>query len=432
MSSEEVVSGQWSVVGERTEQVPTDHRPPTTDHRTIVLGVSGSIAVYKAADLCSKLVQTGATVLPILTRGALKFVSPATFQGLAGQAVTTDTFEEPFGADVIAHLHYAERADLFVVAPASANFLARLAAGLSDDMLTAALLANPDKPVLLAPAMNTDMWRNPATQANRQTLEARGYQFIEPGVGRLAEGIIGAGRLAEPLEIIEAIRATLTRRSGLTGKRILITAGPTREPLDPVRYITNRSSGKMGYALAEAAAARGATVILVSGPTNLPMPRGVEEVLRVTTAAEMAEACFARSPEADIIIAAAAVADYTPAEVAAQKIKKSGDGTLTITLRPTTDILKELGKRKREGQILVGFAAETEKVEDHARGKLAAKNLDLIVANDITRPGAGFDTDTNIVTLIPRDGELVSLPQMQKTSVADAILDRIAAMMKQP
>lgn len=392
--------------------------------KTIVLGVSASIAAYKAADLCSKLVQEGATVLPILTRATLKFVAPATFEGLTGQKVATDVFEEPFGPQKIAHLEYAERGDLFIIAPASADLLARLAVGLCDDMLTAALIANARKPVLIAPAMNTDMWRNPVTQANRATLESRGYRFIEPGVGRLAEGIVGAGRLAEPVDIVNVIGETLLPRRDLAGKRILITAGPTREPLDPVRFISNRSSGKMGYALAEAAAARGASVIIVSGPTSLPSPAGVQRI-SVTTAAEMANACHAEALQADIIIAAAAVADYTPATVAEQKIKKSGDGTLTITLRPTEDILKTLGQQKRPGQILIGFAAETEKVTEHAEGKLASKNLDLIVANDVTQPGAGFDTDTNIVTLIPRTGSPISLPQLSKRAVADAILDVI-------
>jgi phosphopantothenoylcysteine decarboxylase / phosphopantothenate---cysteine ligase len=394
---------------------------------TITLGVSGSIAAYKAADLCSKLVQAGYTVLPILTRGALKFVAPATFQGLSGQPVATDTFDEVFEPQKIAHLHYAERSDLFVVAPASADLLARLAAGFCDDMLTAALLANRDKPALLAPAMNTDMWHNPATETNRRTLEARGYTFIEPGIGRLAEGIVGAGRLAEPSEILAAVQERLARRSDLAGKRVLITAGPTREPIDPVRYISNRSSGKMGYALAEAAASRGANVLLVSGPTALPNPSGAVETIRVTTAAEMAAVCLSEATTADIVIAAAAVADYTPATIASQKIKKgsSTDGSLTLTLRPTTDILRTLGQWKQPGQILVGFAAETEQLEIHARGKLAAKNLDWIVANDVTQSGAGFDTETNIVTLIPREGAIIALPQMSKRAVADAILDRL-------
>ncbi|GAB4458175.1 MAG: bifunctional phosphopantothenoylcysteine decarboxylase/phosphopantothenate--cysteine ligase CoaBC [Armatimonadaceae bacterium] len=392
--------------------------------KTVVLGVAGSISAYKAADLCSKLVQEGTTVLPILTRAALRFVGAPTFWGLAGQPVATDVFDEPFGPQEIAHLVYPERADLFVVAPASADVLARLAAGMCDDMLAAALIANPGKPVLIAPAMNTDMWKNPAVQANRRTLESRGYQFVEPGVGRLAEGLVGAGRLAEPPEIVAIIKETLARQQDFQGVSFLITAGPTREPLDPVRYLTNRSSGKMGYALAEAAATRGAKVTLVSGPVHLSALPGVETI-RVTTASEMAEACFEQATTANVIIAAAAVADYTPATVAPQKIKKSGGDTLTITLRPTEDILKTLGQRKTAGQVLVGFAAETEHVTENAHAKLAAKNLDLIVANDVTQPSAGFDTDTNIVTLIGHGNSAETLPQMPKRAVADAILDRV-------
>jgi phosphopantothenoylcysteine decarboxylase/phosphopantothenate--cysteine ligase len=394
--------------------------------KTVVLGVAGSISAYKAADLCSKLVQEGATVYPILTRAALKFVGAPTFWGLAGQPVATDVFDEPFGPQEIAHLVYAERADLFVVAPASADILARLATGMCDDMLTAALVANPGKPVLVAPAMNTDMWKNPAVQANRRTLESRGFTFIEPGVGRLAEGVVGAGRLAEPPEILAFIKETLAQQTDLTGLRVLITAGPTREPLDPVRYLTNRSSGKMGYALAEAAIARGAEVVLVSGPVSLSAPVGAQ-VVRVTTASEMAEACRVYAEHADVIIASAAVADYTPATVAEQKIKKSGDGSFTLTLTPTEDILKGLGQRKRPGQILVGFAAETENVLAHAKAKLETKNLDMIVANDVTQPGAGFDTDTNIVTLVPRHSDPIALPQLSKRAVADTIWNTIRA-----
>jgi len=396
--------------------------------RTVVLGVGGSIAAYKAADLCSKLVQEGATVYPILTRGALKFVAPATFWGLAGQPVATDAFDEPFGPQEIAHLKYGEMADLFVIAPASANLLARLAAGLCDDMLTSALVANPSKPVLIAPAMNTHMWQNPATQANRRTLEARGYAFIEPGIGRLAEGIVGAGRLAEPPEIIEMIRETLGRRQDLedlVGLRVLVTAGPTREPIDPVRFLSNRSSGKMGYAIAEAAAARCANVTLVTGPTKLLVPVGVAETIPVETAAQMEAAVLPRAGSKDVIVQSAAIADFRPVQIAKQKIKKS-DSVAPIELAPTNDFSVTLGERKRPGQMLIGFAAETEKLEENARAKNSSKNLDLIVANDVTQEGAGFDADTNIVTLIPRGGEPVSLPQMSKRAVADALWDWVA------
>ncbi len=395
--------------------------------RVVVLGVSGSISAYKAADLCSKLVQAGATVYPVLTEGARRFVAPATFWGLAGKPVATGAFDEPFGASEIAHLRYAEIADIFVVAPASADFLARLAAGLCDDMLTSALVSNVRKPVLLAPAMNTDMWANPATEANRLTLEARGYRFIEPGVGRLAEGVVGAGRLAEPAVILEAVRGVLEQTRDLAGVRVLITAGPTREALDPVRFLSNRSSGKMGYALAQAAAERGAHVTLVSGPVALAPPLGVE-VARVTSAREMLQACEAAAPVSDVVVAAAAVADYAPAEIATQKMKKTGDVPfLTLTLVPTPDILRRLGDTKRAGQLLIGFAAETENLIENAQGKLAAKNLDLVVANDVTQAGAGFDGDTNIVTLLSRNAAPITLPQLSKRAVADTIWDWVKA-----
>lgn len=400
---------------------------PRLTGRTIVLGVGGSISAYKAADLCSKLVQEGADVLPILTRGALRFVQPPTFKGLAGQPVSSDTFDEPFGPQEIAHLRYAEVADLFVVAPASADLLARLAAGLCDDMLTSALLANLHKPALLAPAMNTDMWTNAATQANRRTLETRGYIFLEPGVGRLAEGIIGAGRLAEPADILENIVQTLSRSGDLAGLSVLVTAGPTREAIDPVRFISNRSSGKMGYAIAEAAVQRGAQVTLVSGPVALPAPAGIREVVRAEAAAEMEEAVLARAEQMDVIIQSAAIADFRPAQVALQKLKK-GDGVDVIALKPTNDFSIILGKRKRPDQILVGFAAETQNLVAHAQQKLASKNLDLIVANDVTREGAGFDVDTNIVTLLSPDGTATPLPKMSKRAVAEAILDRVITL----
>jgi len=395
--------------------------------KTVVLGVGGSIAAYKAADLCSKLVQAGARVLPVLTAGARRFVTPATFGALAAQPVSTDTFEEPFGPEVIAHLHYAEVADLILVAPASADLMARLAAGGADDMLTSLLLARADTPVLIAPAMNTHMWAHPATRRNRATLEGFGYGFLEPGVGRLAEGIVGAGRMAEPAEILEAVTRLLSRAGDLAGLRVLVTAGPTREPVDPVRYLTNRSSGKMGYAVAEAAAARGAAVTLVTGPTALPIPAGVEAV-RVETAAQMAEAGLQRAEDCDVVVQAAAVADFRPANPADRKIKK-GAGFDAIALEPTQDIAAALGARKRPGQTLVGFAAETDAVEANARKKIANKNLDLIVANDVTAPGAGFEVETNVVTFLTPDGVPPEpLPQMPKRAVADALWDRVLGL----
>jgi phosphopantothenoylcysteine decarboxylase/phosphopantothenate--cysteine ligase len=395
--------------------------------RTVVLGVGGSISAYKAADLCSKLVQAGATVLPILTRGALKFVGADTFWGLAAQPVATDAFDAPFGPEKIAHLEYAERADLFVVAPASADLLARLASGVCDDMLTSALISNVRKPVLIAPAMNTDMWAHPATRRSRQILEGYGYRFIEPGVGRLAEGVVGAGRLAEPAQMLEEVTRTLAQTRDLAGLRVLVTAGPTREPIDPVRFISNRSSGKMGYALAEAAAARGAVVTLVTGPVSLPVPSGVAETVRVETAAQMEEAVLSRADAQDVIVQSAAVADFRPAAVAPQKLKKA-EGVTSLALAATNDFSVTLGQRKRPGQTLVGFAAETENLADNARAKLSSKNLDLIVANDVTAPGAGFEVDTNVVTLLTPDGGATPLPQLPKRAVADAIWDRVAAL----
>ena len=399
--------------------------------RTVVLGVGGSIAAYKAADLCSRLVQAGATVYPVLTRGALRFVAAPTFWGLAAQPVSTDAFDEPFGSEVIAHLKYAEDADLILVAPASADLMARLAAGVADDMLTSVLLARADTPVLIAPAMNTDMWAHPATRRNREMLEGYGYGFIEPGVGRLAEGIVGAGRMAEPADIVRTVTELLARGRDLAGLRVLVTAGPTREPVDPVRYLTNRSSGKMGYAIAESAAARGARVVLVTGPTALPVPPGVEAV-RVETAAQMADAVLGRGVECDVVVQAAAVADYRPARPADRKIKKGAEGFDAIPLEPTQDIAAALGQRKRAGQTLVGFAAETDRVDENARKKIVAKNLDLIVANDVTAPGAGFEVDTNVVTFHTPDGPPESLPQMSKRAVADALWTRVLALRSAP
>jgi phosphopantothenoylcysteine decarboxylase/phosphopantothenate--cysteine ligase len=394
--------------------------------RTIVLGVGGSIAAYKAADLCSKLVQAGATVFPILTHGAREFILPAVFTGLSGNPTATDTFEEPFGPSEIAHLRYAALADLFLIAPASANLIARIAAGLCDDMLTSALVSNAEKPVLIAPAMNPDMWRNPATVENCRTLKRRGFAFVEPPAGRLAEGVYGPGRLAEPVDIVRVVELALARKGDLAGRRILVTAGPTREPIDPVRFLSNRSSGKMGYAIAAAAAARGANVTLVTGPTKLPAPPGIHRTIDTETAADMQSAVLPLAAEQDVIVQAAAIADFRPARRADQKIKKSA--TLTsLTIEPTIDFSLTLGKGKRPGQVLIGFAAETENVEAHAREKLERKNLDLIVLNDVTRPGAGFDVDTNIVTLIPREGAMAALPLMTKTEVAGAIMDWVVA-----
>ncbi len=387
--------------------------------KRVVLGVSGSIAAYKAADLASQLVKSGIEVFPVMTAGAARFVQPATFRALTHHPCPVDLFEEPFPGE-IAHIWLARHCDLFVIVPASMNVIARLANGLAEDMLSAAALACT-APILLAPGMNTGMWNNPATQSNLAKLRDYGYYFIEPTTGRLACRTEGVGRMADVPTIFAAIQEMLQRNISLTGKRVLVTAGPTREPLDPVRFLSNRSSGKMGYALAEAARLRGADVTLVSGPTALPAPGGIEMV-RIQTASEMADAVLSRSLAADIVFAAAAVSDYRPAEIAEQKLKKTG-GEAMLTLTRTTDILAELGRRKPSGQTLVGFAAETEHLRDHAKRKLASKYLDWIVANDVTQAGAGFDGDTNIVTLFGADGQEIALPLMTKREVAERVLD---------
>ena len=390
--------------------------------KRVVLGVSGSIAAYKAADLASQLVKSGVEVFPILTRGAAQFVQPATFRALTHHPCPIDLFEEPFPGE-IAHIWLARHCDLFAIVPASMNVIARLANGLAEDMLSAAALACP-APVLLAPGMNTGMWNHPATQNNLSKLRDYGYYFIEPTSGRLACRTEGVGRMADVPTIYAAIQELLHRNASLSGKRVLVTAGPTREPIDPVRYLSNRSSGKMGYALAEAARRRGAEVVLVTGPATLPPPGGME-VVRVETAAQMADAVLPRSASADYIFAAAAVSDYRPAEAATQKIKKTnGSGAESLTLMQTPDILAEMGRRKPAGQVLVGFAAETEHLLEHARRKLE-KNLDWIVANDVTQEGAGFDGDTNIVTLLGAGGEEIALPLLTKREVAERILDAV-------
>ena len=393
----------------------------STAPKRVVLGVSASIAAYKAADLASRLVKSGVEVFPVMTADAARFVQPATFRALTHHPCPIDTFEEPFPGE-IAHIWLARNCDLFVIVPASMNVIARLANGLAEDMLTASAMACT-APILLAPGMNTGMWNNPATQANLAKLRDYGYYFIEPTTGRLACRTEGVGRMADVETIFNAIHEMLARSGSWAGKRVLVTAGPTREPLDPVRFLSNRSSGKMGYALAEAARLRGATVTLVSGPTALAAPGGVEFV-RVETAAQMQDAVVARAAGADLILAAAAVADHRPAEFAAQKVKKDA-GTYTLPLAANDDILAGLGREKHAGQTLVGFAAETENLLDHARGKLTAKNLDWIVANDVTAEGAGFDGDTNTVTLLGRDGSETALPLLTKREVAERILDTV-------
>ena len=390
--------------------------------KRIVLGVSGGIAAYKACDLTSRLRKRGAQVRVVLTKHACEFVPPLTFETLSGNPAYTDAFDRKFE---IEHVALAKWADAVVIAPATANILAKMAAGIADELLSTTLLA-ATAPVLVAPAMNTAMWKNPATQANVKALAARGIRFVGPESGALACGDADVGRMSEPEQIVQALEAMLNPRRDLEGRTVLVTAGPTVERIDPVRYITNRSTGKMGYAIAEAAAARGARVILASGPVSLDAPKGVE-LVRVESSAQLCEAVLHHAQQADAVIQAAAPADFTPETVADRKIKKTG-GEMTLRLKPTTDIAAALGERKRPGQVLVAFAAETNDVEDNARGKLVRKNADLVVANDVTRPGAGFGTDTNIVTLVTKD-DLQPLPKLSKREVADAILDRVRALL---
>ena len=389
----------------------------------IVLGVTGGIAAYKACDLASRLGKQGAQVRVVLTAHACHFVPPLTFETLTGHPAYSDTFAPRAEME---HIALAKWADALVIAPATANIMAKLACGIADDLLSTTALAMP-APLLLAPAMNANMWRHPATQANLRTLMDRGVRMVGPGTGHLACGDDDVGRMAEPAEIVEALVALLHAKQDFRGRRVLVTAGPTIERIDPVRYITNRSTGKMGYAIAEAARDRGAEVTLVSGPVNLPAPSGID-LVRVESSAQLCEAVLSRGPWADVVIQAAAPADFRPATVAEQKIKKTGQG-MSLALENTTDIAAELGRNKREGQILVAFAAETDHILENAEGKLTRKNADLIVANDVSRKDAGFGVDTNAVTLITRE-DVRTLPLMTKREVADGILDRVAALME--
>ena len=409
------------------------HSLDSLEGKRIVLGVSGGIAAYKAAALTSKLTQAGATVHVIMTKHAVEFVQPLTFQALSHQPVHTDVFAEP-DPHVISHIELADRADLILVAPATANVIAKMAHGLADDMLTTTVLATK-APVLVAPAMNVNMYDHPATQANMRQLAEYGYRFIEPGEGLLACGWVGKGRLAEPEEIVAAVAAFFAEQKqtdctakDLSGKTVLVTAGPTREKIDPVRYITNHASGKMGYAIAEAARDRGAQVILVSGPTSLPQPAGVR-VVPVESVQEMFDAVMRDLPESDIVIKSAAVSDYRPKTVHQHKMKK-GDGPLVLELDKAPDILKTIGERKTK-QFVVGFAAETQDLTENAKSKLERKNLDMIVANNVLTEGAGMGSDTNIVTLMARSGEQVELSKMSKRAVADKLLDAILLLSEQ-
>ncbi|MED3914149.1 bifunctional phosphopantothenoylcysteine decarboxylase/phosphopantothenate--cysteine ligase CoaBC [Priestia megaterium] len=397
--------------------------------KRILLCVSGGIAVYKAAALTSKLVQAGAEVKVMMTASACEFVTPLTFQALSRNPVYTDTFDEK-DPSVIAHIDLADWPDLILVAPATANMIGKIANGLADDMISTTLLA-ATAPVWIAPAMNVHMYDHPAVKKNMSTLSSFGYSFVEPGEGYLACGYVGKGRLEEPETIVSLIGSYFSQASHtqkiLEGVNVLVTAGPTVERIDPVRFFTNRSTGKMGYALAEQAAKLGASVTLVTGPTNLEYPKGVQ-VVQIESAQQMLEAVMQRYHEADVVIKSAAVADYRPKHVFDQKMKKQ-PGEAVLELERTTDILRTLGERK-EHQLLVGFAAETEQVDEYAQKKLSSKNLDMIVANNVTTEGAGFGTDTNIVTLYKRSGESRKLPILSKHDVATEVLKEVKEMLE--
>ena len=388
--------------------------------KKIVLGVTGGIAVYKAVDLVSRLRKQGCEVRVVMTEHAQQFVTPLTFKEISGNQVAVSMWSsnQEFNVE---HIALANWADAFVVAPATANIIAKMAYGLADDLLSTTLLA-AQAPIVVCPAMNTGMYENVATQENIAKLQGRGITVMPPAVGKLACGTSGAGRLPEPQEIVEFLNAFFAKREGdLRGLKVLVTAAGTREPIDPVRFVGNRSSGKMGYAVAQMAAERGAEVLLISGPSALSIPANVKAI-KVETTNEMLEACLESYDKVDIVIKAAAVADYRPRDVAEQKIKKKTDDALTVVMDKNPDILKTLGAKKTH-QVLVGFAAETQNLLENARDKVVKKNLDMIVANDVTAAGAGFNADTNIVKFLFANGVVRSLEQMPKVDVANCILD---------
>lgn len=393
--------------------------------KNVILGVTGGIAAYKAVELLRLLVKGGAKVHVIMTMAATEFVTPLTFQTLSGNPVHTGLFNLSSEQE-IDHISLADRADLFIIAPATANFIGKLANGIADDLLTTTVMATK-APVLIAPAMNVNMFENPIYQENEAKLKRHGYLFAEPATGWLACGWEGKGKMQEPAFIIEEALNAVTEKD-MAGMKVLVTAGPTREEIDPVRYISNHSSGRMGFAIARAARLRGAAVTLVCGPVSIEPPCGVE-LVNIESAAEMHRAVTAYAPAADLIIKAAAVADYSPLQRSEQKIKKKTAET-SISLIKTRDILADLGKMKSNRQILVGFAAETENLKENAAAKLQAKNLDMIVANDVSAAGAGFNVNTNIVRLIWRDGRSEELPLMTKEKVAGEILDRVMILRK--
>jgi phosphopantothenoylcysteine decarboxylase/phosphopantothenate--cysteine ligase len=384
----------------------------------LILGVGGGIAAYKSAELARLLMQQDHQIQVVMTRAAEEFVRPLTFAALTGRKVLTDLFAIE---SAIEHISVAQENDVLAVAPATADLIAKMAHGLADDFLTTLYLAFTG-PVIVAPAMNVNMWQHPATQANLETLRRRGHRIVEPDSGYLACGMTGPGRLADPEAIAAAIRNELSRRHDLDGEHVLLTAGPTQEPLDPVRYITNRSSGKMGYALAEAAAARGAHVVLVSGPVHLAPPRGVE-VIQVQTAKEMHDQVMEHLAPASIVIKAAAVADFHLSKVPEQKVKKTA-ARVSLELDPTPDILAEVGRKKGD-RLLIGFAAETQNLVQEARRKLESKNCDMVVGNLVGGADSGFESDENEVTLVTRTGETIPLARASKREIADRIFDQV-------
>lgn len=396
-------------------------------NKTVVIGVSGGIAAYKACDIVSRLKKLNINVHVIMTKGATEFVTPLTFQSLSQNYVVSDMFEEPKTWDV-EHISLAKKADVFLIAPATANVIGKIANGICDDMLTTTVMATTGK-VLIAPAMNTNMYKNPILQRNISTLKELGYNFVNPESGRLACGDTGEGKLASPEVIVnEVVDLLSNNKKDLQDKKIMITAGPTVESIDPVRYLTNRSTGKMGYAIAKMAADRGADVTLISGPTNITPPSNIKKLIKIQSAEDMYNAIIDNFDENQVIIKSAAVADYKPKAYSDKKIKKSNDD-LVIELDRNKDIAYELGKIKRD-KILVGFAAETNDLIENAKNKVNKKNLDFIVANDLTEEGAGFGTDTNIVKIIDKEGNINKYPQMKKDEVANVILDKVKSLLE--
>lgn len=392
--------------------------------KTILVGVTGSIAAYKAATLVSMLVKTGAEVRVLMTKNATNIINPITFETLSGHKCLIDTFDRNFEFKV-SHVSLAQKADIFLIAPATANTISKVANGMADDMLTSVFLA-AKCPKIICPTMNTAMYENPITQDNLEKCKKFGFKILEPATGLLACGENGKGKMPEPQEIFEFIENEISFEKDFLGKKILVTAGPTQEAIDPVRFITNHSSGKMGYAIAKMAAARGAQVTLISGPVSINPPKNAKTI-KITSAKEMFEAVKENFPDSDIIIKSAAVADFRPKNFSAEKIKKSGD-EFSIELERTDDILAFLGKNKKQGQILCGFSMETQNLIENSRKKLSAKNLDLIIANNLKTPGAGFQTDTNQATIISKDFQK-ELPLMQKEELANCILDEIKSLL---